>query len=61
MPNGKGDVGIDTYDAASRRTKEQHQTSTGTVARTINYSYAARGLLVSFADTSDAYFVAALT
>jgi len=51
--NAKGDVRQYTFDAANRRTQEQHQTSTGIIARTINYSYDERGLLISYTDTGD--------
>jgi len=51
--NAKGEVRQYTFDAANRRTQEQHQTSTGTIARTINYSYDERGLLASYTDTGD--------
>nr|WP_295781704.1 RHS repeat-associated core domain-containing protein [Rhodoferax sp.] len=51
--NAKGDVRQYAYDAANRRTQEQHQTSTGIIARTINYSYDERGLLASYTDTGD--------
>jgi RHS repeat-associated protein len=69
--NAKGETRIYSYDIASRHIQEQHfatgivpAPSTGTAgnaARTINYSYDERGLLLGYTDTGDSNFAGITT